>query len=559
MNTTFSYDHYWKFEELSANLRKLAEKWPGLCKLESLAKTPEGRDIWAMTITDPATGTAEEKPAFYTDGSHHAGEVTGSMSAAFLADYLLTNSDSARVSGLLKTYAFYVLPRISPDGAEYYLTTPDRVRSVNRPYPYEEALPGLRAADMDGDGVIRSMRVKSPYGKWKVSPIDPRLMVQRRPDETEGEFYNVYPEGYITDYDGVEIKEAPSPYGNDFNRNYPIAWAPESGQKGAGVYPLCNIETRTVADFIIAHKNIGSVITFHTWGGMFLFPPGFIPSKKADPEDMARYHEIGKIATEETGYPVVNLFDEYTPEGVDISSGAMDDWCHYNRGIPAYTIECWDLKPRAGIPHVWPQPASLSPDEQADEMAKLMKWNDENLDGSGFSGWTPAIHPQLGFVEYGGFDYKFMFQNCPPKFLRQEAEKHIRYILRAVTLLPRVVIDRVDSRKLGEGVYEITAVAGNRGYLPTYLTQEARKLGVDSPVKVSVSLPAEGGSVQKIGHLQGTSGVETAFTPTGFTTHSKIPQQKAVKWIVRAEAGNRYTVKVESATGGCCEVVKTLA
>ena len=479
------------------------------------------------------------------------------MSAAYFADFLLTNSGTSRVGKLLRDYTFYVLPRVSPDGAEYYLTTPDRVRSVNRPYPCEQPLPGLRAADMDGDGVIRSMRVKSPYGMWKVSPIDPRLMVQRKPDEAEGEFYNVYPEGYIEGYDGLEINEAPSPYGSDFNRNYPIAWAPESGQKGAGIYPLSNIETRMVADFIIGHKNIGSVITFHTWGGMFLFPPGFIPSKKADPEDMARYHEIGKIATEETGYPVVNLFDEYTPEGEDISSGAMDDWCHFDRGIPAYTIECWDLKPRAGIPHVWPQPASLTPDEQAEEMAKLMKWNDENLDGEGFSGWTPAVHPQLGFVEYGGFDYKFMFQNAPPKFLRQEAEKHTRYILRAATLLPKVTVDRVDARKLGEGVYEVTAVVGNLGYLPTYLTKEALKLGVDSPVKVCVSLPAEGGSTREIGHLQGRSNVQTSFGAFGFSTRSE--QQRAVKWIVRAEAGSRYTVRVESETGGCAEMVKTLA
>ena len=53
MNTIFSYDRYWRFEELTANLKVLAEQYPELSKLESLAKTPEGRDIWAMTITAP--------------------------------------------------------------------------------------------------------------------------------------------------------------------------------------------------------------------------------------------------------------------------------------------------------------------------------------------------------------------------------------------------------------------------------------------------------------------------------------------------------------------------
>ena len=77
MNTTFSYDRYWRFEELSANLKLLAERYPALCSLTSLNKTPEGREIWAMTITDPATGPAEDKPAFYVDpGSPPTGRST---------------------------------------------------------------------------------------------------------------------------------------------------------------------------------------------------------------------------------------------------------------------------------------------------------------------------------------------------------------------------------------------------------------------------------------------------------------------------------------------------
>ncbi len=558
VKATFRYDHYWKYNELSENLKILSEKYSALCSLTSLAATPEGRNIWCAAVTDPETGTPEEKPAYYVDGSTHAGEVTGSMSAAYFLDYLLTNSDDAEIRKLLKNYTFYFIPRISPDGVEYYLTTPDRVRSVNRAYPQESPLPGLHAADMDGDGCIRSMRVRSPYGVWKVSPRDPRLMVRRGIDETEGEFYNVYTEGEITEFDGVHVKEAPSPYGNDFNRNYPIAWGPESTQKGAGVYPLSNIETKTVADFIIAHKNIGSVITFHTSGGMFLYPPGFIPSRKAFPEDMARYRAMGKIATEETGYPVVNLFDEYTPEGEDISSGAMDDWCHYDRGIPAFTIECWDAAVRAGIPHVWPMPSSISEEEQVSQMEKLVEWSDRELDGEGFKPWTPGMHPQLGEVEYGGFDYKFVFQNCPPKFLLQEVEKHTRYMLRAVKLLPRLSIDRVSVKRLGDTVFKIEAVVGNRGYLPTSLTREAIKLGVDTPVSVSIDLPdLDGKTEQVIGHLDGTSGVDSWFSTYGMS-QDVSNQQKIVSWIVNAPAGSKVTVTAKAPSAGKVSVTRQL-
>lgn len=561
MRTTFTYDHYFLYDELTANLKALAQRYPAYMRLFSLAKSPEGRDIWGVEITDPASGPCSCKPAYYLDGSTHAGEVTGSMAAFYFLDYLLTNAESPETAALLRQYAFYCIPRISVDGAECYLTTPMRLRSVNRPYPQEQPLPGLHPSDLDGDGQIFSMRVKTPYGVWKKCPEDSRLMERRQPDETEGEFYNVYTEGMIQDYDGLNIQPAPALWGNDFNRNYPVAWAPESSQKGAGIYPLSNIETKTVADFIIGHKNIASVITFHTHGGMLLYPPGFIPSSKAFKEDMDRYREMGRIATEETGYPVVNLFDEYTPVGESISSGAMDDWCHYDRGIPAYTIECWDVSVRAGIPHQWPVPSQISDREQLDNAKKLLKWSDENLGGQGFKPWTAFQHPQLGEVEIGGFDYKFMFQNCPPPFLLQECQKHTRFMLRHVKMLPRVQLEQLSATPLGGGLYRVEAVAGNLGYLPTYLTQEAVKLGVDTGVSLSLSGEmelVEGKAVQQLGHLQGFSGVSSAFTEMGYLTRSHQPQRKKACWIVRAGAGVQLTLCCQSPTGGCSEQIVVL-
>lgn len=558
--TTFAYDHYYTYSELTGNLRQLAQTYPGLAELTSLAVTPGGRDIWLMSITDSSTGPCEEKPAYYCDGNHHAGEVTGSMAAFHFADYLLTNSAEPETAALLKKYAFYIIPRMSPDGAECYLTTPTRLRSVDRMYPYETEQPGLQQKDMDGDGVIRTMRVKTPYGAWKVSKKDPRLMALRAPDDSEGDFYNLYTEGEIVDFDGINIQPAPDKFGNDLNRNYPVSWSPESVQKGAGVYPLSNIETRTLADFVISHKNIASVITFHTHGGMFLYPPGMVPSSKVFQEDVRRYKEIGKIATAITGFDNVNIFDEFTPVGTTATSGAFDDYCHYDRGIPAYTVECWDIAPRSGVPHTWPMNLNKAPEIQEEEAYKQLMWVDANVGTDAFVPWHTFQHPQLGEVEIGGYDYKYTFQNCPPKFLREEVEKHTAFMLRHVRCLPSLRIDEVKAEPVGVDVYRVSAVVGNAGYLPTYLTREAVKLKVDvKPTAVLTGAEVVYGSAEQvIDHLQGYSGISARYVWGVPGTGVHEPVQRKVSWLVRAKAGQEITVSFRCPSSGRCSATVTV-
>ena len=75
----YSFDHYYIYSEMTTVLQELAAEYPGLIKMHSICTTADGHEVWATEITNYATGGALEKPAYYVDGSHHAGEVTGSM------------------------------------------------------------------------------------------------------------------------------------------------------------------------------------------------------------------------------------------------------------------------------------------------------------------------------------------------------------------------------------------------------------------------------------------------------------------------------------------------
>ena len=390
---TYVFDHYYVYEELTQLLKELAADYPQLIKLSSICTTPENREVWACEITNFATGDVLTKPAYYVDGNHHAGEVTGSMAATHLIVTLVQKyGTDANITKLLDENAVYVIPRITPDGAETYLTSSEKLRSVNRPYPFEKPAPGLHAKDMDGDGVIRMMRIATPNGVWKEHEKDPRVMVKRAPSKFGGTYYNIYPEGYIEDFDGVNIYPAEVKWGLDFNRNYPLGWFPENRQPGAGKYPLSNPENKAVADFVLAHPNICSAVTYHTSGGCYIYPPGTMPEKNADPRDMRMFREIGAMATEETGYGCFNIFDAFLTDTVNYSSGAFDDWMYSTQGIPTYTAELWDLQTRAGVPDVYPRTEPKTDKQLSEDMLRILKWIDENVpmlkSGKPIKDWT---------------------------------------------------------------------------------------------------------------------------------------------------------------------------
>ncbi len=562
MKPRYVYDQYFKYDELTEILKGFAADYPDYVRLTSCGKSSEGRELWFVTLTKREAGLPEDKPAFGVNANIHAGEVTGTMCAVYFLDYLLFNKDDPAIDRLLADYTVYAIPRITPDGAEYYLTTPYSVRSVPKMYPFDEVQPGVYPEDVDGDGVIRKMRVKDPDGAFRISPDDPQIMIKRQPDETEGEFYDVFSEGIIEKYEGGEIMSAPVKHGNDFNRNFPLNWLPENKQAGAGAYALSNPETKALADHMYSLKNLCMVLNFHTSGGIYLFPPGFKHAREADPADIARFRAIGKMAEEETGYKALNLVDDYVGEAADSMGivGAFDDFVSYALGIVDYTCECWDLVNRAGHPSVWPRPKDIPDEEEQKKLADSIRWLQENNGGAGYLPWTKFDHPQLGEVEIGGFDYKNTIQNPPAGFLLQEVEKHTRFMMRAMKTLPRLAWQDVKASLLADGCWQVEGTVINLGYLPTSAMKEAEVLKTAKPVKVVLS-GAEvlfGKAEEEIGHLEGFSGAKGNYTPMGPSTMAHAPYSKHMSWVVKAESGSEVTLCAACPRSGRSELKITL-
>ena len=86
---TIAHNRFYNYEELTALLQQLAAAFPETATLSSIGKTFLGREIWLMTITNKASGSDLEKPAYYIDAHIHAEEHTTSATALYAASYLL--------------------------------------------------------------------------------------------------------------------------------------------------------------------------------------------------------------------------------------------------------------------------------------------------------------------------------------------------------------------------------------------------------------------------------------------------------------------------------------
>lgn len=539
------FERFLTYAELTEKLFALAHSRRDLVRVESIGKSHEGRDIWGATVTNFSTGPAEEKPAFWVDGNIHATELSASSACLYFLKHLC--SEHGRHPGIthcLDTRAFYVVPRLNPDGAELYFSDPPRfLRSSTRPYPYDEdPLEGLRRQDVDGDGRILSMRIPDPNGPWKKSPQEPRLMIRREPEEREGEFYRILPEGLLENWDGVTLSVMPNKERLDLNRNFPAHWRQEAEQPGAGPFPTSEPEVRAMAAFIASHPNITGGVSFHTYSGVLLRPYGTQSDDEFPAEDLWTYKKIGQKGTEITGYPNVSVFHDFRYHPKEVITGVSDDWMYDHLGLFAWTVEIWSPQRQAGIEEYkfieWYREHPFEDD------LKMLRWSDEALGGKGYVDWYPFEHPQLGRVELGGWDEMYCFRNPPPHLLEKELSLFPDWLVWQALISPRLELRRLDVEPLGGEAFRIRLVVDNTGWLPTYVTKRALDRKAVRPVVVEIELPEgaelKSGKVrEEMRQLEGRA--YTEVSPYGWHADATEERLKA-EWVVRAPGGG--TVRV---------------
>lgn len=478
-----------------------------------------------------ATGDADSKPGILIVGAVDARK----QYAKTLADLVAVQLQDAAKSDpkLLDAVTYYVFSQPSPVAASRETAHPlDEIATDLTPADDDRdgAIDEDGPEDLNGDGLITLMRVATPAGHYIAHPLDPRVMIEAKPENGEAGQYELYIEGVDSDHD-EQWNEDPIG-GVDFNLNFPFEYP--YFQPGAGAFACCAVESKAVADWLWDHHNIVAVITLGGDDNLHnIWPSGQHDGQIVTSPPNADQTYFAKVAEK---YKEL-VPREGSPQPTD-QRGSLLKWTYLQYGRWAFGVDpWWPLEPKkevveikdggkaaeaasqpdgeAGKPQAPDEPVSTGgTEEKPAEVEKAKegketkaKWDEKDKRGEyelgvlkwmdatgvdGFVAWQ-AVTDIKDFpghsVEVGGFKPYAIKPTAAE--LDNLAGQHTRFALAVAAMLPRIQLVDVSTESLGEGVYRITAKLVNSGALPT-VSEMGATTRVPYPLQMTIELPAGG-------------------------------------------------------------------
>jgi hypothetical protein len=478
---------YLNYKEMLSDIDLLCNQFPknvDIKKIE-IAKTLEGRSIIAIRVYPE--GMNIEQPTIWVDANMHSIEFIGTNTVLAHIENLchkLTKKESKYFS---VNYVF--VPRICPDGAEQYFTDGKRSRSNARDARQSKELGShwkreclIEKDDRDvgihlfkNKNRVGFIRKKNKAGIWVVDEVYPKLMRHRELGDS-GPFYDIYPEGKIEHYDGLNIPPASFVSDNevDLNRNFPVGWSPNYLDNMSGKMALSEIESRAIAEFSAKIPQIYFWLNYHTFGGVFIRPLESEDDSGMHILDRSVYQTIDKKIEEITGYPAVSGHTEFTYIPGKPLQGCLTSYSYHALGAYSYACELWDFPARIGRidrPFIKRYDGWLKK-----EWRKIYEFDLDKNHGIIFGNpWKHFHHEQLGDIEISEFPSQFGICNPPQSLIKEVIQNQVPLLSLLVDLAPipkiTVSLSNTNENKIKYALLTIS----NIGFLPTYVSEARNK------------------------------------------------------------------------------------
>ena len=233
---------YYTFQEIEENIDELISLYPNIISEKiSIGFSLEGRNIWALKVSDNPNINEQEPQALYT-GLHHSREPMSYMNLFYFMHWLGENYETDLLAQhLVNNRELWFIPAINPDGLVYN----------------ETIAPG-------GGGMQR----KNTRDTCSGTPIGVDLNRNY---------------GYLWGYDN----EGSSPDG--CNETY------------RGTSPFSEPETQAVRDFVNQH-DFKINFNYHSYSDLLIYPFGYEYENNAPQEDIDIFIEYGQDMVQYNGY-----------------------------------------------------------------------------------------------------------------------------------------------------------------------------------------------------------------------------------------------------------------
>ena len=271
---------YHSYTELTTEVAAVAAAHPDIVKLFSIGTSYQGRQLWAVKISDNV-GVDEAEPEVMFDGTHHADEHMATEMTLHILHWLTDGYGvDPRITAIVNTREIWIVFLVNPDGAEYDISGGTFHSLAQEP-----------AADARHD------RRSGPTSTATTATAG--AVAAPRPARTRG----------------------PS--------------------RTAARRPFSTPEDRAMRDFMASRvvngrQQIRAAITFHEYGRLVMWPYGYtrtdVPSDMTT-QDHAALAIIGKHMAATDGYKPEQASDLY------VDSGTSRDYEYGTYRIFAYTIE----------------------------------------------------------------------------------------------------------------------------------------------------------------------------------------------------------------------------
>jgi carboxypeptidase D len=126
---------YHSYGDMTTELQAYAGAHPDIARLTSLGQSVQGRELWALKITDNPD-TEEDEPEFKYVSTMHGDEPVGTEMCMYFIDRLLNDyGTDTRITDLVDSTEIWIVPLMNPDGLESSQRFNANGFDLNRSFP----------------------------------------------------------------------------------------------------------------------------------------------------------------------------------------------------------------------------------------------------------------------------------------------------------------------------------------------------------------------------------------------------------------------------------------